>query len=132
MRKHPSDWVSSRKPIEVQVAAVVCVIIALATGKAVSTTFKALCPTYAEQVKMDKTEFCQTHYNNFMKTGTVSDKRRSGRPPKLPHSVALEASKILKAGTTIKAYPKADAKRMIDVHVLWTSIDLACAECREV
>lgn len=118
MRKHPSDWVSSRKPVEVRVAAVVCVIIALATGNAVSTTFKDLYPTYAKQVKMDKTEFCHTHYNNFMKTGTVSDKKRSGRPPKLPHSVALEASKIFKAGTTIKAYPKADAKRMVDVPFL--------------
>jgi hypothetical protein len=87
MRKHPSDWVSSRKPIEVRVAAVVCVIIALATGKAVSTTFKALYPTYAEQVKMDKTEFCQTHYNNFMKTGTVSDRHPRFVPVPAAHGL---------------------------------------------
>jgi hypothetical protein len=121
MRKHPSDWVSSRKSVEVRVAAVVCVIIALATGKSVTTTFKDLYPTYAQQVKMDKKEFCETRYNNFMKTGTVSDQKRSGRPPKLPHTGVGSQSSI-QSWNNHQGLPKCRCKeddrcaRMVDVH----------------
>jgi hypothetical protein len=78
----------------------------------------------------DHGRFCKRHYNNFIRTGTVRDSKRPGRPPKLPKGIALQASSLFKAGTLVKAYPHADAKKMVDVHVWWTSVDVACEESK--
>jgi hypothetical protein len=120
--------VSNRKDINVRVAAAVCMIIAIATGGCAATQFKANYPAYAKQVKEDLGRFCQRHHDNFTATGSVADGKHGGRPPKLPHGIALEASKRFKAGTVVKAFPNADAKRKVDVHIWWTSIDIACAQ----
>lgn len=102
--------------------------MALALDGSPAARFREEYPDYAKQIKMDLSEFCYVHYANFMMYGTVADRKRPGRPPKVPHDVALQASTIFKQGKVVKAYPHADAERMVDMHVWWTSIDIACQE----
>jgi hypothetical protein len=103
-------------------------ILALATGGSAATNFADIYPDYAAQVKEDHGRFCKRHYENFTATGSVADRKHRGRPPKVPKEVALKARTIFKAGTVVQAYPHADAKRMVDVHIWWTSIDVACQQ----
>jgi hypothetical protein len=111
-----------------RVAAVVCMILALGPGGCAATNFVENYPDYAAQVKEDHGRFCKRHYENFTATGSVADRKHGGRKPKVPTGVALQASNIFKAGTVVQAYPHADAKRKVDVHIWWTSINVACQQ----
>jgi hypothetical protein len=130
MRKHPSGWKSKRKHTDMRVAAVVCMILALASGGCATTIFVDMYRDYAAQVKEDHGRFIKRHYDNFTMYGSVADRKHGGRPPKVSKEVALHASNIFKAGTVVKAYPYADAKDMVDVHIWWTSIEVACQQCQ--
>ncbi len=130
MRKHPSDWKSKRKSTDIRVAAVLCMILAIHNGGCAATNFVDMYPDYAAQVNEDHGRFCKRHYDNFTMYGSVADRKHGGRQPKISKDVALHASNIFKAGTVVKAYPHADAQRMVDVHVWWTSIELACQQCQ--
>jgi hypothetical protein len=114
-----------------RVAAVVCVIMALAIADATKTPafyYRRDYPELAAQVHQDLNRFCRRHHRNFNANGTVATPKHGGRPSKLPYTVAFHASTIFKAGKMVKAFPSADAKRKVDVHVWWTSIEVACHE----
>lgn len=131
VRKHPLGWESNRKSVGARVAAVVAVLTVLAIAgspKGAAGYYRIHYPKYAAQVKQDLNSFCMTHYNNFKQYGTVATRKHKGRPPKVPDDVALKASETFKAGKVIKAYPSAEAKKKVDVHVWWTSIKVACQE----
>jgi hypothetical protein len=61
MRKHPSGWMTKRKSTDMRVAAVVCMILALASGGCAATNFVDMYPDYAAQVKEDHGRFCKRH-----------------------------------------------------------------------
>lgn len=65
----------------------------------------------ARQVSESHKVFCKRHYRNFMKTGTVEDAPRSGRPTDVDRVLALEAAAILKAGHWKEVTVKGDSKR---------------------
>ena len=125
-RKHDLGWVTNRKEVAVRVAAVVCVIMAMALDGSPAALFRKQYPEYAKQVKEDHSAFCQRHYNNFIAKGTVADKKRSGRPPKVPPFVAKQASAILKAGRIVERYTSANATEPVEYHVWYSSIASAC------
>jgi hypothetical protein len=130
MRKHPSDWKSKRKSKDMRVAAVLCMILAMHSGGCAATNFVEMYPDYAAQVKEDHGRFCKRHYETFTMYGTVADRKHSGKPSKVSKEVALQASSIFKAGTVVRAYPHADAKHELDVHIWWTSTEVACQQCQ--
>jgi hypothetical protein len=131
VRKHPLGWVSNRKSVCARVAAVMAVLMVLAIAgspKGAAGYYRTHYPKYAAQVNQDLNSFCMCHYHNFKQYGTVATRKHKGRPPKVPDDVALKASETFKAGKVVKAYPSAEAKKKVDVHVWWTSIKVACQE----
>lgn len=131
VRRHPSGWKSNRSTTAMRVAAVVCVIMALTTADEKFTPayyYREQYPDYAKEVHGDLNRFCKLHHKNFTANGTVATPKHGGRPSNVPHAVAFHASTIFKAGKVVKAYPSADSKRKVDVHVWWTSIEVACQE----
>lgn len=52
----------------------------------------------AKQVTESHKVFCMRHFNNFVSTGNVDDKPRSGRPVDIAEEDALRAAQILKDG----------------------------------
>jgi hypothetical protein len=77
MRKHPSERQSKRKSIDIRVAAVLCMILAINNVGCAAINFVDMYPDYAAQVKEDHGRFCKRHYDNSTMYGSVADQKLS-------------------------------------------------------
>ena len=123
---HEPAWTNLGKTHVLRIIAVVAMAAALGSIGTALTHFN----TWSSQltsgtIKVPK-RFIRDWFNRFLQTGSIYDSSRSGRPPKVPDSVAKEAANILKQGYPVTWYPKFGAAVQVTCRKYYTSIKHAC------
>lgn len=71
-------------------------------------------------------KFLLRNFHKFLRTGSIKDKPRSGRPHKLPDAVAKEASALIKMGYMVASETSSTQTKPLTCRKYYTSIRQAC------
>jgi hypothetical protein len=115
-----------------RVTAVIFLAMSLFNLDTATMLFSIGMNAFLDEPVVDVSHFIMRTFNNFVRTGSVHDAPRAGRPPSVPAAVVRECAEAFKAGEVVWGIIDKETGLMGWKHDFYTTFPEAAIECQTI